>query len=559
MNERNKISFPHNLRGIALCIAIFCLYSATECASAATQVSIIPRPAAMEVKSGSFGISPRTKIIADAASMPIGNYLAALLEPSTGMKLAVEPAKGNSGAGGNTIVLIVDPSQTSLGDEGYKLSVTPQGVTITGAAPAGLFHGVQTLRQLLPKEIESKTLVSGVGWSAPCIEITDVPRFRWRGLMLDPARYYLPKEFIIKFIDYMSLYKLNILHLHLTDDQGWRLEIKKYPELTKIGAWRDKSGSQDVFWHPTGEAHGGFYTQDDMRAIIAFAASRYVTIVPEIEMPGHSQAALASIPGLACTDKKLKVSTHWGVHSDIYCAGNEKVFGFIEDVLTEVIALFPGEYLHIGGDEAPKTMWKQCKKCQARITENSLKNENELQSYFIKRIETFVNSKGRKLVGWDEILQGGLPPRATVMSWQGIDGGIAAARQGHDAVMTPMTDLYFDYAQAKSGEPPSFAGAPVTLCHVYNYEPVPKALTPEQGKHIIGAQGSVWQEYISDGNYAEYMTYPRAAALAEIVWSPKELRDWKDFMSRLPALDDRMSVMGINYRKPKDNEITNCK
>jgi hexosaminidase len=492
--ESPPMKFRGLLMAVAVCAAALLPARAPAAATSSenTSISIIPKPEKMVVKAGAFIITPGTKIIVDKKTRPIGEYLAGLLAPATGMKLSVTLASGKQWTK-NIIALSIGKPKKNLGAEGYELTATRDSVRIFASTPVGVFHGVQTLRQLLPVEIESAAPVLGIAWSAPCVSITDRPRFAWRGLMLDPARYFLPKEFVLKYIDYMSLYKLNRLHLHLTDDQGWRLEIKQYPELTKVGAWRGKSGGEDMFWHPTGEPHGGFYTQEDMREIIAFAASRYVTIVPEIEMPGHSQAALASVPGLACEDRKFKVSTHWGVHSDIYCAGNEKVFEFLENVLGEVAALFPGEYLHIGGDEAPKTKWRQCAKCQARIKENKLKNENELQSYFIKRIEKFVISKGKKIIGWDEILQGGLPPDATVMSWQGIEGGIAAARQGHDVVMTPMTQLYFDYPQAKDGEPPAFQGPPLPLCRVYNFEPVPNALTKEQEKHIIGAQGSVWQ------------------------------------------------------------------
>jgi hexosaminidase len=544
----------------AACIVVLtmCFISISAAQRKNTEISIVPKPEKIDVKSGVFAITPKTEILTDRETQLVGEYFAGLILPATGMTLDVK-SPGGAEIIRNAIVLRIDTELKELGSEGYKLSVTPEGVNIAAAAPAGVFYGVQTLRQLLPLEIESKTPVSGVDWTAPCVEITDKPRFSWRGLMLDPARHFLSKDFILKYIDVMSMYKLNRLHLHLTDDQGWRLEIKRYPELTKIGAWRGKSDMSDMFWHPTGEPHGGFYTQDDMREIVAYAEKRYVTIVPEIEMPGHSQAALASIRGLACTDQKFKVSTHWGVHTDIYCAGNEKTFEFLEDVLTEVAALFPGEYIHIGGDEAPKYRWQHCPRCQARIKDNNLKDENELQSYFIKRIETFINSKGKKLIGWDEILQGGLPPRATVMSWQGIEGGISAARQGHDVIMTPMNDLYFDYPQAATGEPEAFQGKPVTLCHVYAFEPVPNILTPDQATHIIGAQGSVWGEYIADIKYAEYMTYPRAAALAENLWTQRKLKNFDDFLNRLRLLDDRMELMGMNYRKPRDNEAAQCK
>jgi hexosaminidase len=523
-------------------------------------ISVIPKPVSVEPGKGFFILKPGFVIAADGESSRVGGYLAAFFSPALGTEpivAAYNKKKKYTGA----IILKIDKNKMKLGDEGYELNVRPDNITVTAESQAGLFHGVQTLRQLLPPQIESREKVTGVEWKVPCVKITDYPRFQWRGLMLDTGRHFFPKDFVLKYIDLMSMYKLNRLHLHLTEDQGWRLEIKKYPELTKIGAWRGKSKTADLFMNPSGKAHGGFYTQDDMREIIAYAAERFVTIVPEIEMPGHSQAALASVPGLSCRDQKFKVLTHWGVNQEVYCAGNEKVFEFLQDVLTEVAELFPGGYIHIGGDEVPKDRWKECPKCQARIKAEGLKDESELQSYFVKRIERFINSKGKRLIGWDEILEGGLPPRATVMSWRGMDGGIAAAQSGHDVIMSPTSNCYLDYAQSPADEPGAIGGPDgpkLPLCKVYSFEPAPDALTPDQAKHILGAQANLWTEYVEETKHAEYMAYPRAEAIAELTWTPKELKNWDDFLSRVITDDARLDIIGVNYRPPRENETTLC-
>jgi hexosaminidase len=520
----------------------------------ASRYPIVPKPMKLEAVQGDFTLTLKTAIVVDKESKPVGEYLSALLAASTGatppVKIATKKHKLT-----NTIVIVINPKNKELGTEGYTLDVSADHVAISAAAAAGAFYGVQSLRQLLPPQIESKTKVTGVKWTVPCVKIEDIPRFKWRGLMLDSARHFFSKEFVFKYIDDMALFKLNMLHMHLVDDQGWRLEIKRYPNLTDIGSKRGASKGWQL--NGTGKPHKGFYTQDDMRGIIAYAAARHITIVPEIEMPGHAQAALASEEGLACTNQKFKVRTEWGVNKEIFCVGNDKTFEFLENVLTEVAALFPGEYIHIGGDEVPKERWKECAKCQARIKAEGLKDESELQSWFIKRMEKFINSKGKKIIGWDEILEGGLPPRASVMSWRGMEGGITAARSGHDVVMTPTSHCYFDYLQATEGEPRGIGGF-VPLCRVYSFEPVPKDMTAEEAEHIIGTQGNLWTEYIEKTTYAEYMAYPRAAALAEVAWTPKNLKNWNDFQDRMKAVYARMDVLGINYRKPKENESALC-
>lgn len=520
-----------------------------------SSISLVPIPEKMTATKGEFRLTSQTIILSDAKSKPTAEYLADLIAPATGFRLRIESATKKKTP--SAIRIKIDPGAKSTGPEGYALEVAPNTVSISAASPAGAFYAVQTLRQLLPPDIESKSKIDRA-WVVPCVKILDRPRFPWRGLMLDTARHFFPKAFVLRTIDEMAAFKLNRLHLHLTDDQGWHLEIRRYPELTKIGAWREKSSSKDYFNNPSGKAHGGFYTQDDIREIVAYAAKRHITVVPEIEMPGHAQAALASRNELSCTGAKLKVLTHWGVNKEIYCAGNDETFVFLRNVLTEVAELFPGEYVHIGGDEAVKDRWRVCPKCQARIHTENLKDEAELQSWFIRRIEPFLNSKGKKLIGWDEILEGGLPPRAVVMSWRGVKGGIQAATEGHDVIMSPTSNCYIDYPQSRDGEPTSIGAAPLPMCRVYAYEPIPPQLTPDQARHILGTQGNLWTEYIETPEVAEYMFWPRAAALSEVAWSPAALRNWGSFQNRMAAVYRRFDVMGMNYRKPRDTDAQLC-
>lgn len=547
-----------------ICLTLAFLISTFSNAASGQQVhgiSVVPKPVSMKLADGVFMIDQNTVIIVDAKTQPVGDYLSKLFSPALGysLKVATKQKIKNTKPAGGMIVLEVNAKKKSNGAEGYELKVTPDKVTINAAAPAGTFYGVQTLRQLLPPEIDSKTAVTDKPWTIPCLTITDKPRFVWRGLMLDTARHFFPKDFVLKYIDMMSAFKFNRLHLHLTDDQGWRIEIKQYPELTKIGAWRGKSkGADYVIGGATGKAHGGFYTQDDIHEIVAYAAKHYITVVPEIEMPGHCQGALAAYNDLSCRGAKLKVLTHWGVNPEVYCAGNDKTFKFLEGVLTETVKLFPGEYIHIGGDEVPKDRWKECPKCQERIKKQGLKDEAELQSYFVKRMEKYLNSKGKKIIGWDEILEGGLPPRAMVMSWRGTDGGIKAAQQGHDVIMSPTSNCYFDYPQAPEGEPEQINAPAIPMCKVYAFEPVPDALDTKQAKHILGTQANLWTEHVETTEHAEYLVYPRAAALAEVAWTQKDLKNWSDFQSRMMQIYPRLGMMGINYRAPKDGDEKLC-
>ncbi len=529
-----------------------CFFSAlsfaTACSSLDQEIHVIPKPVKIETAEGKFVLTEKTAVIIKSRDLiDVGRYLAEIIEPATGKRVKVESSWFPRSGG---IVLRLDRSLKELGDEGYLFRCTPRWITITGARPAGVFYGVQTLRQLLPVEIESKQKIEGVVWTVPCLSIEDCPRFKWRGLLLDPARRFIAKDYIVKYIDLMALYKLNHLQLHLTDDQGWRIEIKKYPRLTEVGSIRKESPMPGNRKQGDGKPYGPFfYTQDQIREIVAYAAKRFVTIVPEIEMPGHSLAASVAFPELSCTGGPFEMRTKWGIEPDIYCAGNDRVFDFVQDVLIEVMDLFPSTFIHIGGDEAPKDRWNKCPKCQVRIQKEGLKDAHELQSYFVRRVDKFLTSKGRRLIGWDEILEGGVAPGATVMSWRGIKGGIAAASEGHDVVMSPTTHCYFDYAQGKGDSEPEAIGGFLPLEKVYGYEPLPDQLSADQKKHILGAQGNVWGEYMWTPQNIEYFSYPRACALAEVVWSPAKAKNFADFVCRVKANEKRLDVIGINYRK----------
>jgi hexosaminidase len=516
-------------------------------------ISIIPRPAQMTVRSGGFTLGPRTTIWATRGTATLGKQLARYLEPATGFDLDVRT--GGTPAG-NRIVLRLDETLTRLGDEGYILDVAPGLVSIRAPKAAGVFYGIQSLRQLLPVDIYREAPVTGVAWSAPAVHIEDSPRFPWRGMHLDVARHFMPKEFVKKYIDLLALHKMNSFHWHLTEDQGWRIEIEKYPRLTEVGAWRKQTlvGRQQTDSLKRvydGQRHGGFYTQDDVREIVAYAKARYINVVPEIEMPGHAQAAIAAYPRLGNTGRQLEVRDWWGVSEHILNA-DDSTIAFMQDVLGEVLTLFPSKFIHIGGDEAVKTEWKASPRIQQRIKELGLKDEHELQSWFIRKMDVYLTERGRRLIGWDEILEGGLAPNATVMSWRGIEGGLAAARQGHDVVMTPTNRTYFDYYQSPNRDSePLAAGAFLPLDSVYAFEPIPPQLEPQFAKHILGAQGQLWTEYMKTPKQVEYMALPRMSALAEVVWTPKDQREFADFSNRLLAHFGRLGILDVNYRAPK--------
>jgi hexosaminidase len=505
--------------------------------------SIIPKPVRMEAGNGVFRLGGETRIIVDSKSSEareVGEYLAEKLRLSTGFPLDTFVTTGK--IPGGSILLRTTDSLAKMGNEGYRLTSSKGGVKVEAFAPAGLFYGVQTLLQLLPAEVESGTLSAESDWLIPFVRIEDEPRFVWRGAHLDVGRHFFSKEFIKKYIDLLAMYKMNTFHWHLTEDQGWRIEIKKYPRLTEIGAWRRETMDDAT-------PHGGFYTQEDIREVVAHAKKRFISVVPEIELPGHCQAALAAYPELSCSGGPFKVGTEWGIIYDVYCAGNDRTFEFLQDVLDEVIDLFPGEYIHIGGDEVPKLRWHNCVKCQERIKTEGLSSEEELQSYFIKRIESFLSSRGKRLVGWDEILEGGLAPNATVMSWRGVEGGIAAAKSGHDVIMTPTSYCYFDYYQGLFDEPTAIGGF-LPLDKVYSFEPVPMELSEAEARHVLGAQANVWTEYIESPQQVEYMLMPRILALSEVGWSKKDLRSFPDFSRRIVSHYDRLSEKRVCFRLP---------
>jgi hexosaminidase len=514
--------------------------------------SIIPKPVSYESGKGFFTITPSTQIVISPSSKELSKIADLLSERLRLYQILEVPSKSGTFNCLNTITLKLSQSN-ELGNEGYKLIVNKKDITISANNGAGIFYGMQTLLQLLPPAIESRSPeVLFKKYKVPVCKIIDYPRFEYRGMHLDVGRHIFPVEFIKKYIDLMSMYKINNFHWHLTEDQGWRLEIRKYPLLTEIGSVRASTpigrNSRD-----DNKPYGGFYTQAEAREIVEYASRRYVNIIPEIEMPGHALAALASYPNLSCTGGPFEVWTKWGVTDDIFCAGNEEVFAFLEDVLTEVISIFPSKYIHIGGDEAPKTRWEACPLCQKRVQDEGLKDAHELQSYFITRIEKFLNKNGRQIIGWDEILEGGLAPGATVMSWRGTEGGVQAARLGHPAIMTPGSPCYFNHYEGHPSLEPLAFGGYNPLKSVYLYEPVPQELSPEEAKYIIGSQGNLWTEYITNASQAEYMAYPRAIALAEVNWSAKASRNWEDFLNRFYQHTARLKERQVNYSKSAFN------
>ena len=507
-------------------------------------VSIIPQPVSLQMKQGSFLIDNGTAIKFSTANKDLksaANFFSAAIKDISGKTLLL-----NTGAKKNIEFKIAKTNE--IGDEGYLLNVTPSAITIVANAKAGIIYGIQSLLQTLP------AIRTNAALEIPCLSITDYPRFKWRGMHLDVSRHFFGPELVKEYINLMASYKMNMFHWHLVDDQGWRIEIKKYPLLTKVGAWRVDENDKDWSSRPqatAGEAatYGGYYTQEQIKDIIKYAAERNVTIVPEIEMPGHVASAIAAYPALSCV-QQFQLPLTGGNYTNMssnYCAGNDSVFLFLQNVLTEVINLFPSKYIHVGGDEVDKTPWKTCVKCQARIKAEGLHNEDELQSYFIKRIEKFIVSKHRKMIGWDEILEGGLAPEATVMSWRGEAGGIQAAQMGHDVVMTPGSPLYFDHYQAGPDGEPVAIGGMNTLKNVYDYEPVPKELNEQQAKFVLGAQANLWTEYITTPAKVEYMVLPRMLALAEVDWSPKKTRNWQSFNERLQSQFTAFQQRSINY------------
>lgn len=506
---------------------------------------IIPQPSQLRIEQGVFSLDRSTVIcVPDSSSevMRTMGFLNEYLSRAAGFELKISSDKPSSKA--KAIHLI----KTELPEEAYSIKVQESQIEIGYGSGSGAFYALQTLLQLLPSEIFSQER-QNVSWDIPCCDIKDEPRFEYRGMHLDVCLHFFDMDFLKRYIDIMAMHKVNRFHWHLTEDQGWRLEIKKYPILTEKGQWRKetvvgslKSGVYD------GTPHGGYYTQDQVRELVEYAAQRYVTIIPEIEMPGHALAAISCFPELSCgLESSYETATKWGVFRQVYCP-KESTFKFLEDVMDEVFELFPSKLVHIGGDECPKKSWKQCEHCQALIKKLGLKDEFELQSWFIQRMEKYINSKGHTIIGWDEILQGGLAPNAKVMSWLGEEGGIKAAQQHHEVVMAPYPKYYLDYWQGDPDSEPQAMDGPTMLKTVYDYNPVPEVLTPEEGKYIIGVEGCVWTEYMSTPERVEYMAYPRMCAIAEAGWSSAE-KDWDGFTRRLEYHFDRLDGLGVNSCK----------
>ncbi len=513
--------------------------------------ALIPLPQRIEAREGAFRLTPRTQIRVDRASQDTGQYLAERLRKATGYNLnAISSAQPRTPAVG--VVLTTSDAKAALGPEGYQLAVAPDSVVIRASGQAGMFYGVQTLLQLLPPEVYTSKPFPSQAWALPCVQIEDQPRFKWRGLLFDVARHFFTKAEVKQLLDVLATQKINTLQLHLTDDQGWRLEIKKYPRLTQVGAWRAEAGFDldpklSTTYGPDGR-YGGYFTQADLREIIAYAASRHITIVPEIEMPGHASAALSAHPELSCSGKPFTPNAQGGVFTGVYCAGREETYAFLENVLAEVCEVFPGKHVHIGGDEVPKDNWKKCGQCQNRIRQEGLKNEQELQSYFIRRIEKMLNARGRTLIGWSEIREGGLAQNAVVMDW--IGGAVEAASAGHDVIMTPTGYCYLDYYQSTNqAAEPKAIGNYLPLSKVYSFEPIPAKLEAQHRPRILGAQGNLWTEYIPNFKQAQYMIFPRLCALAEVNWSPAAARNWEDFNRRLRVQLQRFDQQGVSYRK----------
>ncbi len=537
---------------------------------AANKIAIIPQPVSLVTNTGTFVLPAQVTI--EAGSQPAlqqtVSFLKDRLSVPTGMSVTVKTADPSA-----TIQLILNKKADNItGKEGYNLSVTPSKIIIKANDPAGLFYGVQTLIQLFPKEIESAAMVSNVRWEAPCVTITDYPRFGWRGLMFDVSRHFFTRQDVEQYIDQMVRYKFNLLHLHLTDDEGWRIEIKGLPKLTEVGAYNVKKvGYFGTFSPPSPDSprtYGGFYTQDDIKELVQYAKARFVNILPEIDVPGHSLAAVASYPELSCTPGADQYHVRSGEEimdwshgappialvDNTLCPANEKVYEFLDKVLTQVAQLFPFEYIHMGGDECPKNFWEKSDAIKALMKKEHLKNMEEVQSYFEKRLEKIVESKGKKFMGWDEILEGGLAPNAVVMSWRGMKGGVQAAKMGHDVVMSPTTFAYLDYMQGDAAIEPHVYST-LRLNKAYQFEPVPDSVDP---KYIKGGQANLWTEQVYNMRHQEYMTWPRAFAISESLWSPKASKNWDDFAGRVEDHFARYDEANIKYSPSMYDPIINA-
>ena len=522
----------------------------------AQDVKIIPEPISLKIGTGNFILSKATAIVvADEGDRKSAEFLNEYLKTIYGFSLPITRKTGTK-----SIRLVTRKFINAPEKDAYLFTSAPGGISIEGDTYAGTFHGIQTLIQLLP-------VIPASSLKIPAVTVQDAPRFGYRGMMLDVCRHFLPVPMVKRFIDYLAFHKMNRFHWHLTDDQGWRIEIKKYPKLTQVGAYRN--GTIIGRFPGTGntnQRYGGFYTQAQIREVVAYAANRFITVVPEIEMPGHGSAAIAAYPELSCFPEVptiryfppkctwggdsagKQVQQTWGVFDDVFCAGKENTFTFLQDVVAEVMPLFPSKYIHVGGDECPKKNWEKCPSCQKRMKDNNLKDEHELQSYVIQRMEKFINSKGKTLIGWDEILEGGLAPNAVVMSWRGEKGGIEAAKQKHQVIMSPTTYAYFDYKQVDK-EDSLTIGGDVSLEKIYGYEPIPAELSADEAGFVLGAQANLWCEYITNMRKLEYMIFPRLSALSEVTWSAKDKKDWTNFEDKLRVQFKRYDLWKANYHK----------
>ena len=499
-----------------------------------SQSNIIPAPLEQVMTEGHFILDGNVDLVSENKLSQVSNYFESYLKNEYGQTFSTaKEAKS----------IYFQINKSIENEEGYLLTIAPKKILIEAKTQKGAFYAIQSLLQLMPIKTKEKSI------TIPCTKIKDEPRFSYRGMHLDVGRHMYDVDFIKKYIDLIAMLKMNTFHWHLTEDQGWRIEIKKYPKLQEIAAYRKETliGHYNDQPHQfDGKKYGGFYTQEEIKEVVAYAQTRQVTVIPEIEMPGHSQAAIAAYPELGCTGKKVEVATKWGVFEEVYCP-KESTFQFLQDVIDEVVELFPGKYIHIGGDEAPKTRWKNCKHCQKFIKQKGLKDEHGLQSYFISRMEKYINSKGKQIIGWDEILEGGLAPNATVMSWRGTNGAIQAAKEGHDVILTPGSHCYFDHYQSDNENEPLAIGDFLSLEKVYSFNPIPKELNKEQSKYVLGAQGNVWTEYMPNEKKVEYMAFPRAIALSEIVWSSPKHRDYEDFIKRLEIYQKRLDLLNVHY------------
>ncbi|MEO7125883.1 MAG: beta-N-acetylhexosaminidase [Nakamurella sp.] len=502
---------------------------------------LLPRPDSVVSGTGAFALTAQTTVVAPAELRATASWLQGALRPATGLALGDSVIPGTKNG---AIELAIDES---LGKESYRLAVETSGISVEGGDSAGVFYGCQTLLQLLPVEIYRRATVSDVAWKIPAIRITDSPRFGWRGVMLDVSRQFMPKHDVLRFIDLMAMHKLNVFHFHLTDDQGWRIEIKKYPLLTEISSWRTESQVGCGDDRPTdGRPHGGFYTQDDIREIVAYAAARQVTVLPEIEMPGHAQALLAAYPEYGVTGNTVDVCTRWGIFEDVANAEDQTI-QFFCDVLDEVAELFPSELVHVGGDECPRVQWAADPRTQELMRERGITREADVQVWFMTQIGAHLSTLGKRMVGWDELLEGPLPDGTIISSWRGMTGAITAARRGYDVVSCPFDVVYLDYRQSEGADEPIPVAMPLTVEDVYAFEPVPAELTEEQAKHVLGGQANIWTEYMDNPRTVDFFTFPRLSAIAEVLWTRGD-RSYAELEPRLAEHLKRLDAVGVEYR-----------